>query len=641
MSLGGLAISIGMIIDATIIQVENVQRHLGELKDASKKSRTVLQAVTEVRRPSIFGELIIALTFLPIITLEGMEGKMFAPLALTVSIALFASLFLSVFVTPVLCAFFLRPGAEKRNRLLDFLKRVHLGFLEWGLCVPGLALAVPLVLVILAALLAPRLGTEFIPIMDEGAFDMDFQLMPGVSLDRALDVAQRVQERLMKFPELQTVVSRTGQTGVPLEARGVDKTGFVGMMRPRQEWKNGTAKDELFDRMRTSLEDIPGLAFTFSQPIQCRIDELVAGTRAQVIVKLFGDDMQELKAKTAEIAAVLAKVRGAADLVVEKVSGQPYISIRVDRNRIARYGLNVDDVLKVVEIAIGGKAATQVYEGNRAFDLTVRLPEDRRDSIEKLGDTLVGTGDGIGIPMSQVADISLEEGPVQISRENGMRRMGIEFNVVGRDVGSFVEEAQRRIREEVSLPVGYSIAWGGQFENQQRAMDRLMIITPLVVILVLVLLFMTFNSARLSFLVFLNLPFALMGGVFALWVSGMYLSVPASVGFITLLGVAVLNGVVLVSCVMQLRSEGYAVTEAVYKACALRLRPILMTASITVFSLIPLMFATGPGSEVQRPLAVVVVGGLVTSTFTTLLVLPTLYRWFDPQRAESHLSGTF
>jgi heavy metal efflux system protein len=558
---------------------------------------------------------------------------MFSPLALTVSIALFASLFLSVFVTPVLCGFFLKQGPEKDNRFLGFLKRVHLAFLDWGMRLPWLALAVPVVLVILAVLLTPQLGTEFIPVMDEGAFDMDFQLMPGVSLDRALDVAQRVQERLMKFPELQTVVSRTGQTGVPLEARGVDKTGFVGMMKPREEWKNAATRDELFGKMRASLEDIPGLAFTFSQPIQCRIDELVAGTRAQVIVKLFGEDVETLKAKTEEIAAVLARVRGAADLVVEKVSGQPYISVRVDRNKIARYGLNVEDVLKVVEIAIGGKAATQVYEGNRAFDLTVRLAEDRRDSIEKLRDTLVGTGDGIGIPMSQVADISLEEGPVQISREDGMRRMGIELNVVGRDVGSFVQEAQRQIRKDVSLPVGYSIGWGGQFENQQRAMERLMIITPLVVVLVLVLLFMTFNSARLSFLVFLNLPFALMGGVFALWLSGMYLSVPASVGFITLLGVAVLNGVVLVSCVMQLRGEGYPVTEAVYKACALRLRPILMTASITVFSLIPLMFATGPGSEVQRPLAVVVVGGLVTSTFTTLLVLPTLYRWFDPQGA--------
>jgi cobalt-zinc-cadmium resistance protein CzcA len=316
-------------------------------------------------------------------------------------------------------------------------------------------------------------------------------------------------------------------------------------------------------------------------------------------------------------------------MVVERVSGQPYIGIRVDRNKIARYGMNVRDVLAVIEIAIGGKAATQVYEGNRSFDLTVRFPEGRRNSVEKLADTLVGTSDGIGIPLSQLADISLQEGPVQISRDNGMRRMGVELNIVGRDIGTFVAEAQRKIRQKVALPVGYSIAWGGQFENQQRAMRRLMIITPFVVILVLVLLFMTFKSVWLSFLVFLNLPFALMGGVFTLWLSGMYLSVPASVGFITLLGVAVLNGLVLVSCILQLRGEGRSVRDAVREACVLRLRPILMTASITVFSLVPLMFATGPGSEVQRPLAVVVVGGLFTSTLATLLVLPTLYGWFD------------
>ncbi len=633
MSLGGLAISIGMIIDATIIQVENVQRHLGALKDPALKYRTVLRAVLEVRRPSIFGELIIALTFLPIITLEGMEGKMFYPLAFTVSIALFASLFLSIFVIPVLCAVFLRPGDEKRNRPLELAGNLYLRVLESGLRAPLLVLGLSTGLIAAAAFLLPRLGSEFIPVMDEGAFDMDFQLIPGTSLDRALEISQLVQKRLKEFPELVTVVSRTGRTGVPLEAKGVDKTGFVGMLKPRSEWRSARTNEELVEKMRNALADIPGLTFSFSQPIQCRIDELVAGTRAQVILKLFGDDMNLLKTKSDEIAQVLAHVPGCADMVLERVSGQPYISIRVDRGRIARYGLNVRDVLTIIEIAVGGKAATQVYEGTRAFDLTLRFPEEQRDSIEKLSDTLVGTGDGIGIPLSQLADISLQEGPVQISRDNGMRRVGIELNVVGRDIGSFVAQAQRQIRQKVDLPVGYTIEWGGQFENQQRAMRRLMIITPLVVVLVLILLFMTFKSARLSLLVFLNLPFALMGGVFALWLSGMYLSVPASVGFITLLGVAVLNGLVLVSCTLQLRNDGADVRDAVRGACRLRLRPILMTASITVFSLIPLMFATGPGSEVQRPLAVVVVGGLFTSTLATLIVLPILYGWFDSNRA--------
>ncbi len=634
MSLGGLAISIGMIIDATIIQVENVQRHLSELKDSSHKLAAVLRAVTEVRRPSIFGELIIALTFLPIITLEGMEGKMFSPLAITVTIALFASMLLSIFVIPVLCALFLKTGSEKSYLLLKLNQRLYLWNLHFNLRFPAVILGLSMGLIISAMLLIPQIGTEFLPIMDEGAFDMDFQLIPGVSLDKALSIAALVQQRLKKFPELDTVVSRTGQTGIPLEARGVDKTAFVGILRLRDKWENAKTREELFEKMRYSIEDIPGLAFSFSQPIQCRIDELVAGTRAQLILKLFGDDMDVLKTKTAEIAQVLSKIPGSVDMVVEKVSGQPYINVQVDREKIARSGMNVREVLSVVELAIGRKTATQIYEGNRAFDLTVRFPEEQRNSVEKMRNTLVGTSDGIGTPLSQLADISLEEGPVQISREDGMRRMGIELNVVGRDIGSFVAEAQNKISQDVELPTGYSVVWGGQFENQQRAMQRLMIITPLVVILVLLLLFMTFRSLRLALLVFLNLPFAMIGGIFALWLSGMYLSVPASVGFITLLGIAVLNGLVLVSCIQQLRNEGLDIRDAIHQACAYRLRPILMTASTTIFCLIPLIFATGPGSEVQRPLAVVVVGGLITSTVATLQVLPTLYRWFDPLRKQ-------
>lgn len=639
MSLGGLAISIGMIIDAAIIQVENVQRHLGALEDPARRLATVLRAVTEVRRPSIFGELIIALTFIPILSLQGMEGKMFAPLALTVTIALLASLLLSLFVIPVLCSYFMSPGAGDAGLVLRLARRLYAPVLDLALRAAPAVSVLALVAVAVAAGLIPGLGTEFVPVMDEGAFDMDFQLLPGVALDEALGVAREVQRRLMRFPELVTVVSRTGQTGIPLEARGVDKTGFVGMLRPRNEWRSARTREELTDRMRRALEDIPGMTFTFSQPIQCRIDELAAGTRAQVVVKLFGEDLDVLKAKSAEIARVLSTVPGCADLAVEKVSGQPYINVRVDRGRIARYGLNVDDVLGYVEVAVGGKAATQVYEGDRAFDLTVRFPEEVRDSAAKLANTLVATGDGVGIPLSQLAEVALEEGPVQISRDNGMRRLGVELNVSGRDIGSFVAEAQSRIRREVELPSGYTLSWGGQFENQQRAMRRLAVIVPAVTALILLLLFMTFQSARLALLVFLDLPFALAGGVFALHLTRTYLSVPASVGFIALFGVAVLNGVVLVSCVSQLRAAGKSAADAVRAACLLRLRPILMTASITIFSLIPLVFASGPGSEVQRPLAIVVVGGLVTSTLATLLVLPALYKLAARERAGSRPSG--
>jgi cobalt-zinc-cadmium resistance protein CzcA len=635
MSLGGLAISIGMIIDATIIQVENVQRHLAERKESVHQSKlaTVLQAVMEVRKPSIFGELIIALTFIPIITLQGMEGKMFAPLAFTVAIALFSSLFLSIFVIPVLCSFFLTQGEEKESLILRVVKKLYFPLLEIGLKTKVPILVVSAILLIGAAVAIPKLGTEFLPVMDEGAFDMDIVLLPGVSLDKAKDFSHEVQRRLMKFPELDTVVARTGQSGLALEARSIDKSGFVGTLKPKDQWTSASSKEDLINQMRESLEDIPGMAYSFSQPIQCRIDELVAGTRAQLIVKVFGDDVNILKEKIDQIAEVLSQVPGGTDIVKETVSGQPYLSIKVDRDKIARYGINADDVLRVVETAIGGKPASQIYEENRSFDLTVRFPEERR-TIDTLGNILIGSSEGVQVPLRQLADISMEEGPVQISRDDGQRRMGVEMNVKGRDIGTFVQEAQTQIAEKVSLPSGYYITWGGQFENQQQAMKRLSIITPIVVGMILLLLYITFNSVRLAFLVILNLPFALVGGVFALLISGLYLSVPASVGFIVLFGVAVLNGVVLVSYVTQLRQEGLSLKDALRQGCGARLRPILMTASIAIFSLIPMIYASGPGSEVQRPLAIVVIGGLLTSTLATLLFLPTLYSWFEGTNKE-------
>ncbi len=635
MSLGGLAISIGMIIDATIIQVENVQRHLAEREHAGHhgKLSTVLKAVMEVRKPSIFGELIIALTFLPIITLQGMEGKMFAPLAYTVAIALFASLFLSIIVIPAMCSFFLKEGEEKESLIVRAAKRLYLPLLEVGLKTKIPVLALSAVLILGTVIAIPYLGTEFVPVMDEGAFDMDIVLLPGVSLDKAKDFSHEVQKRLMKFPELQTVVARTGQSGLALEARSIDKTGFVGTLKPKAQWTSARSKEDLINQMRESLEDIPGMAYSFSQPIQCRIDELVAGTKAQLIVKVFGDDVNVLKEKTDQIADVLSQIPGGTDIVKETVSGQPYLSIRVDRDKIARYGINADDVLRVVETAIGGKPASQIYEENRSFDLTVRFPEERR-TIETLGNILISSSEGAQVPLRQLSDIAVEEGPVQISRDDGQRRMGVEMNVKDRDIGGFVQEAQAKIAEKVSLPSGYYTTWGGQFENQQQAMKRLMIITPVVIGMILLLLFITFNSIRLAFLVILNLPFALVGGVFALLVSGLYLSVPASVGFIVLFGVAVLNGVVLVSYVTQLRQEGLPLNDALRQGCGARLRPILMTAAIAVFSLIPMIFASGPGSEVQRPLATVVIGGLFTSTLATLLFLPTLYGWFEGTTKE-------
>jgi cobalt-zinc-cadmium resistance protein CzcA len=629
MSLGGLAISIGMIIDATIIQVENVQRHLSETGAGEHKINTILKAVLEVRKPSIFGELIIAITFIPILSLEGIEGKMFSPLALTVAIALLSSLFLSIFVIPVLCTIFLKPQPEKESIVMAYLKKSYMPLLHYCIKKRKVLLAGAGIMLVISIFLVTRLGTEFMPVMDEGAFDMDVALLPGVSLDRAMQVNKLVGEKLKTFPELQTVVSRTGQTGVALDTRGVDKTGYVGIFHPRNEWNNNKSREEIFDEMRSSLEEIPGIAFGFSQPIQCRIDELVAGTKAQLIVKLFGENIDTLKNKADEIARVLSGIKGAADLMIEKVSGQPYLTIKADRAKIARYGLNINDIQKIIEVAVAGKPASKFYEENRNFDIVVRLPEEARNSIESIGNILIPAGDKVNIPLSQLAEILLEEGPVQVSREDGSRRIGIELNISGRDIGSFVAEAKEKIKGKVFLPAGYYTTWGGQFENQQRAMAKLQLIGPIAVGLILLLLFITFRSIRLALLVISNLPFALIGGVLSLWISGLYLSVPASVGFIVLFGVAVLNGVVLVSHIAQLRSEGHGLNIAVIRGSEDRLRPVLMTASIAIFSLIPMLFADGAGSEIQKPLATVVVGGLVTSTLLTLLLIPAMYNWFE------------
>jgi cobalt-zinc-cadmium resistance protein CzcA len=627
-SLGGLAICIGMIIDATIIQVENVQRHLSEAGKGRSTIHDVFKAVIEVRKPSIFGELIIALTFLPIVLLQGYEGKMFSPLAFTVAIALLASLLLSIFVIPVLCSLVLKPGHEKESFLLRAAKRAYLPVLKFGLRRKAVVIGAAALLLAAAVAVMPRLGTEFLPVMDEGAFDMDFQLLPGVSLDKALEISKLVEQKVMAFPEMAVIVGKTGQTGIAIEARGVDKTGYVGALRPRSEWKNAKTSTELMEKMRRAVADVPGMVISFSQPIQCRINELMEGTRAEVLVKVFGEDMDVLKSTAEDIARVLSGVRGAKDILVEQVSGQPYISITVDRARIARYGINVRDVLDVIEIAVEGKPASLMYEENKFFDIITRFTEDHRDSIEKLKTILIGAPGGYRVPLGDLAVVEAVEGPAQISRENGQRRIGVEMNVAGRDIGGFVKEARARVRRDVPLPGGTFVSWGGQFENQQRAMARLMVITPAVIALIFFLLLMTFNSARLALLVLLNLPFALIGGVFALLISGLYLSVPASVGFIVLFGVAVLNGLVLVSYVAQLQDCGMPVDQAILKGTETRLRPVLMTASIGVFSLIPMLFATGPGSEIQKPLAVVVVGGLISSTLLTLLVLPVLYGFF-------------
>ncbi|MGH7494372.1 MAG: efflux RND transporter permease subunit [bacterium] len=637
MTLGGLAISIGMIVDAAIIQVENVQRHLSESGHTQPKLQTVLYGVLEVRKPSLFGELIIAITFLPIMTLQGLEGKMFAPLAFAISIALFVSLLLSILVIPMLCSFILKPEAEKESFIVAGVKKIYLPTLRWALRHKKITTATVSAILVASLCLVPFLGTEFIPILDEGSITPQVIRLPSISLPQSIAIENTVQQTIMAFPEVETVVSKIGTAEIATDPMGPNISDPIVVLKPRREWQTAKTKEELIEKMRERLEKIPGVAFNITQPIALRVDELISGVKSQIAIKIFGEDMEVLKAKADEIARVVSRVRGVADLRAEQVSGQPYFIVEIDRPKIARYGINVADIQEIIETAVGGKVATDAFEGERRFGVLVRFPENRRNDLESIGNILVDAPDGTRLPLAQLAKLSLVEGPVQISREDVKRRIVVECNVNDRDIGSFVAEAQQKIRAAVKLPAGYFITWGGAFENQQRAMQRLAIIVPVTIALIFFLLFSSFNSMRQAGIVIMNLPFALIGGIVGLYISGQYLSVPASVGFIALFGVAVLNGIVLVSYFNKLQEEGQPLEQAVLHGCELRLRPVLMTATVAALGLIPLLFSTGPGSEIQRPLATVVIGGLFTSTLLTLVFLPTLYAWFEKPKVEPEM----
>ena len=634
MSLGGLAIAMGMIVDGSVVIVENVYRHLSE-PSASRKDRihVVLEASREVARPVVFGIAIIVIVFLPLFTLEGMEGKMFAPMAYTISIALVASLVLSLTLSPVLSSLFLKGGSETDVFIMRWAKRYYLPLLRWALGKKAVVVAVSVALLIASLALVPFLGTEFIPILDEGALTPQVLRLPSISLAESVEMENKIQQALLKFPEVETVVSKIGSAEIATDPMGPNVSDPIVILKPRRQWTTASTKEELVDKIRTELEKMPGVAYNFTQPIALRVDELISGVKSQIAIKLFGDDLELLKDKADEIARVVSTVRGVTDLRVEQTAGQPYLTVEIDRRKIARYGINVTDIADMIETAVGGKTATELFEGERRFAVVVRFPENRRDSLEAIGNLLVSTPSGARIPLAEVTNLSQAEGPVQISRENSKRRVVVELNVEGRDIGSLVAESQQKIRDQIKLPEGYYLTWGGAFENQQRAMNRLAIIVPLTIGLIFFLLFSTFNSMRYAGLIIMNLPFALIGGILALFVSGLYLSVPASVGFIALFGVAVLNGVVLVSYMNQLVGEGASPTEAVTRGCERRLRPVLMTALVAILGLVPMLFATGPGSEIQKPLATVVVGGLISSTLLTLLVLPTVYHWFEQRHA--------
>jgi cobalt-zinc-cadmium resistance protein CzcA len=638
MSLGGLAIAIGMIVDGSVVVVENVYRHLSEHRSQPvDRIELILHACKEVGQPVIFGILIIIIVFLPLLSLQGMEGKMFQPLAYTIMIALLVSLILSLTLSPVLCSLVLKHGREEDTLLIRWVKRAYLPVLRWALGHRRAVLLAAVTLLVASLLLVPFLGSEFIPILNEGSLAPQTIRLPSTSLKESIEIEKDMQRALMEFPEVTMVVSKIGRSELGNDPQEPNESDPVVSLKPLDEWTTARNKSELVEKIRQRLERIPGASFLLSQPIQQRVDELISGVRTEATAKLFGDDLDVLRQKAEEIAAILTTIRGVKDIRVEQLFGQPYLTIDIDRSKIARHGINVADIQDIITTAIGGKTATTVYEGQRRFDLIVRFPEQYRNSVETISNILVSDASGGLIPLGDLATIELREGPGRISREGLKRRIYVGFNTSGRDIGSIVVEAQKKIDAQVALPQGYSITWGGSFDNMQRAMARLKIIVPITIGLIFLLLFSSFNSVRYAALIILNLPFALIGGIIALWVTGEYLSVPASVGFINLFGVAVLNGIVLVSYINKLRDDGRPVMEAIMTGCALRLRPVLMTALVALFGLIPLALAQGIGSEVQRPLAVVVIGGLVSSTLLTLVVLPALYPWFDELRCRDEM----
>lgn len=640
MSLGGLAISLGMIVDAAIVQVENVERHLSQhAKQGSllaDRLPVVLRAVLEVRRPSLFGELIIALTFVPLLTLQGMEGKMFVPLAMTVVIALLSSLVLSMTVIPVLAAVLMKPrAAQEGGRVLEHWRRLYRRLLEGAICRTRLVVFMAIGVLVGGAALIPFIGREFVPIMDEGTIVVNLVRLPSVSLSESLKITGEVERLLLGIPDVRSVISRTGANELGTDPMGMELSDMYVFLKPEAEWQ-AKSKTEIEEQVRRRLGQVPGVAFGLSQPIAMRVDELVSGIRSQVAVKLFGDDLETLRVKADEISRVLRQVRGISDLRVEQVSGLYYLKLDIDRAKIARHGINVAEITEAIEAVGGGIAAGEIFEGQWRFPIVVRFPDDRRTDVETIAALWVTAPDGSRIPLRELADIRIVEGPAQISREHASRRIVIEANVVERDLVGAVEEAQAAVGRLMQFQPGYYVTWGGQFENQQKAMARLAVVIPLVIGLIFLLLFFTFGNLRQAALILLAIPFAMVGGLLALLLGGLYLSVPASVGFIALFGVAVLNGVVKIAYINQLREQGMPLDEAVLTGMVLRLRPVLMTAVVAMMALLPLLLATGPGSEIQRPLATVVIGGLFSSTALTLIVLPVLYRWIERRIAQQH-----
>lgn len=635
MSLGGLAIAIGMMVDGAIVMVENVDRRLDEHGKEEGRMGVTLKACIEVARPIAFAIFIIIVVFLPLFTLSGVEGKTFRPLAYTVALAMGGSLLYALLIAPALSSLIMRPptSAQKKKKTID----------EWivgtmqGWYRPLLEMAIadyrkPLIfsgLLLLAGAFAfPMLGSEFTPKLNEGTIVVRATMAPSISLVESTRTTLLIEKRLLTIPEVETVVSRIGRGEVGAHTDPVNSAEIYVLLKDEDQWESADSQEGLEEVIRHTLKDVPGVMINLTQPIAMTVDELLEGVRAELAIKLYGDDLDTLISKANEISSAVQGVKGATDVQVDQVTGSPQVIIKINRASIARFGVNIAEVQEAISAAIGGAEAGQVFEGVRRFPIYVRYALEDRSDLNDIERLMIRTQGGIVFPLSEVATIKELVGPRQITREQGQRFITVQLNVQNRDIGSFVEEAASVIRDRVKLPSGYMITWGGQFRLQQEANRRLAVVAPITLILIFGLLFSNFQSLRSSFLIILNIPLALVGGVIGLLITGQNLSVPASVGFIALFGIALENGMVLVTYINQLVREGLEVKKAATEGALMRLRPVIMTALTTALGLFPLLFATGTGSEVQRPLATVVIGGLVTSTILTLLVIPAIYKWF-------------
>jgi cobalt-zinc-cadmium resistance protein CzcA len=642
MSLGGLAIAIGILVDAAVVVVENIHTQFSKAPPGVSRLHLVYRAVLEVSTPVISGILIIVAVFLPLFSLTGLEGKMFSPLAITITFALIGSLLLSLTVIPVIASFFMKTHAhadENEGRLMRGLKFIYLPVMDWALRYRKIAVGIALAALFAAASLFPYIGKEFMPTMDEGNTVILLEKNPSITLEKSLAMDAPIQKAMMELPEVIGVTSRTGADELRMDPMGLNQTDNFLITRPRQEWT--ISLQQFQDNLREKLARFDDIDYAFSQPIDMRVSEMLTGVRSAMAIKLYGDDLDILDQKASEIETLVKTIAGAVDVFRTDISGQKYLQIDIKQKVISKYGVNVEDINQLIETAVGGRVATEVLENNRRIGVLMRYSEEYRTSPEAIEKMLVTLPNGNKVSLGHLADISVVDGPVQIVRESAKRKVVVQANVDGRDVVGFVDEVRRSIEEKVDLPAGYFVTFGGQFENQQRAAQRLALVVPVAIVLIFVMLFTTFRSLLQAGLIIMNIPFAMIGGVVSLYLSGLYLSVPASVGFITLFGVAVLNGVVMVSYFNQLRQSGLTIQQAVRQGAERRLRPVLMTAMIASFGLLPLLTATGPGSELQRPLAVVVIGGLFSSTLLTLILLPALYAWMEEklkQKLENKLA---